>query len=259
MNIDNTIVQKYLNGVPSNEYADDWIFHHIEENNYLFEEPSQAIKTQIFELYQGVQDMARHFVPCHTQLWDALFPQYRERLNSCTIQLVVGCPAPYEAMVRENTHHEEVIIFDLIRFTRYGISRAQEIIRSMMTHECAHILLHQDYPASHAKPYIEKLSYMLFDEGLAHFLATSEPLNNPELLHYKKSTFRTYQQAFSEQDSKQQQALLIRACSGPYWNKFACIAGMFLWADIYSSSGIKGACTAYTNGWREFSKFITPK
>ncbi|MCQ2009815.1 MULTISPECIES: hypothetical protein [Sporolactobacillus] len=256
MNIDNTIIQKYLNGSPSEDYADEWIFHHIEENDYLFEKPVEAMKPQVLELYHDMRNTVQHFVPCHKQLWNALFPEYEKRLKKCIIQLVVGCPSPYEAMVRENTQHEEVIIFDLIRFTRYGMRRAQEIIRSMMTHECAHFLLHQDYPSTNAKTYLEKLGYMLFDEGLAHFLAQNKQLNNPELLKRKKDALQSYQQALSEQDFKQQQALLIRACSVPYWNKFACIAGMFLWADIYSNSGINGVIAAYKEGWRQFGQYI---
>jgi hypothetical protein len=238
VNIDDTIVQKYLSGAPSIEYADAWIFHHIEENDNLFEEPVEAMKPHVLELYHAVQDMVQHLVPCHKQLWNALFPEYSERLKGCTIQLVVGCPAPYEAMGRENSQHDEVIIFDLIRFTRYGMSRAQEIIRGMMTHECAHFLLHQDYPSTSAKTYLEKLSYMLFDEGLAHFLAQNKQLNNPELLNRKNDAFTLYRQALHEQDPDRQQTLLVNACSGLYWDKFACIAGMFLWADIYSHSGI---------------------
>lgn len=256
MKIDDTIVQKYLSGAPSNEYAEAWIFHHIEENDYLFEEPNDAMKPQVFELYYAVQDMVQHFVPCHKQLWNRLFPEYEKKLKNCTIKLVVGCPSPYEAMVRENGQHEEVIIFDLIRFTRYGMRRAKEIIRSMMTHECAHLLLHQDYPASNAKIYLEKLSYMLFDEGLAHFLAQNKQLNNPKLLDYKNDAFQSYRQAWQEHDRDQQHTLLVSACSGPYWDKFACIAGMFLWTDIYSSSGIIGVHTAYKEGWRRFSQYI---
>lgn len=253
MDIDDTIVQKYLNGSPSEDYADAWIFHHIEKDEYLFEEPVETLKPQVLELYQGVQDTVQHFVPCNEVLWNAQFPQYRERLKGCTIQLVVGCPSPYEAMVRENTQHDEVIIFDLIRFTRYGMSRAQEIIRSMMTHECAHLLLHQDYPSTNAKTYLEKMRYMLFDEGLAHFLATTKQLSNSELLERKKDALQSYRHALQEQDPEQQQTLLIRACSGPYWNKFACIAGMFLWADISSSSGIGGVIDAYKEGWHRFT------
>jgi hypothetical protein len=93
---------------------------------------------------------------------------------------------------------------------------------------------------------------MLFDEGLAHFLATTKQMNNPELLNRKKDALQSYQQALQEQDPDRQHTLLVNACSGSYWDKFACIAGMFLWADIYSHSGINGVIAAYKEGWRRF-------
>ncbi|MET1249982.1 hypothetical protein ABWW58_14475 [Sporolactobacillus sp. STCC-11] len=122
----------------------------------------------------------------------------------------------------------------------------------MMTHECAHLLLHQDYPTTYAKTSIEKLSYMLFDEGLAHTLATTRQLSNPELLDRKEDALHSYRQALHEQDPDRQHSLLINACSGPYWNKFACVAGMFLWADLYSHSGLNGVIAAYKEGWQDF-------
>ncbi|MET1249981.1 hypothetical protein ABWW58_14470 [Sporolactobacillus sp. STCC-11] len=68
MNIDDAIVQKYLNGSPSKDYDDAWIFHHIEENDYLFEKPVEAMKPQVLELYHDMRDTVQHFVPCHKQL-----------------------------------------------------------------------------------------------------------------------------------------------------------------------------------------------
>ncbi|MCL1631505.1 hypothetical protein M3N64_06020 [Sporolactobacillus sp. CPB3-1] len=252
MNIDDTIFQKYLNEAPLKDYVNAWIFHQIEEKQYLFDVPDKRLIPVVQVLYNCVEKAVLHFTPCKQKLWRALFSDYNLRLQDYTIHRVVGCPAPYEAMVRQNTKRQEVIVFDLIRLSRYGIDRAQKIIQAMMTHECAHILLHQDYVPSAAETYKEKLLYMRFDEGLAHFLATNKKLSQAELACNKEKAKQLFQQALHEREPKKQDILLRRACSGPYWKKFACITGMFEWADLYAASGINGMLSAYQRGWQLF-------
>lgn len=249
----------YLNGTPSRNYSDSWIFSEIEEGHYLFEEPDKNLSSKVLEIRNSVYKEIQSFVPFNDEIWNELFPESQQRLSAISVQLVVGCPYPYEAMVREDADHREVIVFDLIRFTRYGWHRASEIVRAMLTHECVHILLHQDYPENRAAPYQEKMDFLLFDEGLAHFLSMDERINHydwnsAESITRKKKSFRSFTEAFEEQDEDKQNIMLKEACTGHFWDKFACIAGMFLWAAVYSVSGIHGVKRTYASGWKKFKK-----
>ncbi|TGA97688.1 hypothetical protein E4665_11335 [Sporolactobacillus shoreae] len=261
MKINAAIVDDYLNGVSSDRYSDSWVFNEIEKGEHLFDEPDRDLAPKVQEIRDRVDQVVNSFIPFNYKIWSGLFPESQKRLESVFVQLVVGCPSPYEAMVREDLNHREVIIFDLIRFNRYGSLRASEIVRAMLTHECAHILLHQDYPENSAASYKDKMKFLLFDEGLAHFLALSEDVeqydwNNKESMARKKESFHIFNEVIQEQDKNRQKIFLRNACSGHFWEKFACITGMFLWSDTYASSGIKGVKTVYEKGWKNFSNTI---
>lgn len=122
-----------------------------------------------------------------------------------------------------------------------------------------HILAHQDFPETQTETYKEKMAFLFFDEGLAHFLAMNQDAKvynwtSEENLQRKRKALQQFSEALQEEDNKIQNHLLIAACSGSFWNKFACIAGMFQWADIYLKSGIAGLTQAYHAGWRAFAE-----
>ncbi|MDF2910752.1 MAG: hypothetical protein K0Q56_1633 [Sporolactobacillus laevolacticus] len=266
MIVNTEIVQQYLIGKSSNDYSDSWIFHSIEEGQYLFEEPDPGQIPIITQMVEEIQTQLDPFVPFNQDLWDTLFPMTASRLQKVTIQLVVGCPSPYGAMVRTAPDGSETIIFDLIRMSYYKSAQndVSEIIRKMLTHECAHLLLHQDYPESEANTYREKLSYLLFDEGLAHFLAMDEQVNNydwtsSETLERKDKAFHDFSEAYKEENPDQQKQNLINACAGAFWDKFACIAGMFRFAEIYQMNRRAGIKYAYQKGWIDFSNDLVNK
>lgn len=264
LKVDAGIVEQYLQGRPSQQYSDSWVFHSIEDGQCLFEDPDQESALIISQMNEEIQRLLDPFVPYNSELWGALFPQAEKRLQNVVIHLVVGCPPPYDAMVRNGPNHCEAIIFDLFRLSRYTDAghRVSEIIRKILTHECTHMLLHQDFPESEARTYQDKMDFLLYDEGLAHFLAINENVN-----HYdwngsasqgrRRKAFHDFILAYKEEDPFRQKQKLTDGCTGSSWKKFACIAGMFLFADVYLSDRAQGLRRLYEQGWYGFSKQIS--
>lgn len=228
MNIDPSIVNGYLSA--DDEYAQHWLFYHILDNgDYAFDKPSPARREMVRDELAEIQRALNGFVPYNVELFSALFPKWGDLLQDVNIILSVGCPAPYDAMVREHDG-KEYMIFDLIRLLDY--QRAGEgaaaLVRQMITHEASHVCLHADYPP-HPASYREKLGYIAFDEGFAHVLAFSDGIDacdfGPMIREHYQNSVEQLRAALLETDPRRQERLLEASNCGPYWDKFAAISG----------------------------------
>ena len=139
--------------------------------------------------------------------------------------LAVGCPPPYDAMVREHDG-EEFVIFDLVRFNAYKEEGSDlvRLARSLITHESAHVCLHNRHRPT-KDDYISKLKYITFDEGFAHFVSFAEDVMSFDFTdviskYYLKSLCRL-KCALDETDAEKRISLLVEANSGGYWDKYA--------------------------------------
>lgn len=228
MNIDPSIVNSYLSA--DDEYAEHWLFHHILDNgDYAFDKPPPVRREMVRGELAEIQRVLNGFVPYNFELFSALFPKWSELLQDVNIILSVGCPAPYDAMIREYDG-KEYMIFDLIRLLDY--QRAGEgaaaLVRQMITHEASHVCLHADYPPRPAS-YREKLGYIAFDEGFAHALAFSDGIDacdfGPMIQSHYRHSVEQLRAAVLETDPRRQEQLLEASNCGPYWDKFAAISG----------------------------------
>jgi hypothetical protein len=246
MQLDISIVQSYLQG--KEDYAEHWLFSHIADNGaYLFDKPDAAQREAVTEALEQTQAALQDFRPYNLELFSALFPDWRERIRDVRVILAVGCPAPYDAMVRAYDGRE-YIIYDLIRFLEYQKfgKDIPSLIRQLLTHEVSHVCLHADYPVVTA-PYREKLGYIAFDEGFAHLLAFADGIEHCDF----RAMLQAHQQdardklsaALSETDPRRQAEYLEASNSGPYWDKFAAISG-----KLYLASHFDRIREIYQNG-----------
>lgn len=228
MNVDISIVERYLQG--KDDYAGHWLFYHILDNGeYAFDRPNPAQRGTIEESLKKISDALNDFTPYNIEMFSTLFPSWKELISDVNVILSVGCPAPYDAMIREYDGNE-YMIFDLIRFLDYQ-KEGEDILslmRGLITHEVSHICIHNDYPACPIT-YREKLGYITFDEGFAHVLSFSDDIStynfSPMIqTHYLHSLCKL-KTALVENDSKKQQEYLNASNCGSYWNKFAAISG----------------------------------
>lgn len=177
MKLDREIVDRFLAG---QEIADSWIFSQIEEGKHCFDLSDAVGKEgEIREITRRVSNFVNDFVPENEEVYRQLFPDYPTQLQQVQVCLTVGCPNPYDAMVRQREEggvKQEVIVFDMVRFLAYG-ERALELISRLVTHETAHILMHKRWPVlAQEVPYRRQLQSFCFDEGFAHLLACGEKI-----------------------------------------------------------------------------------
>ena len=230
MKLDREIVDRFLAG---QEIADSWIFSQIEEGKHCFDLSDAVGKEgEIREITRRVSNFVNNFVPENEEVYRQLFPDYPTQLQQVQVCLTVGCPNPYDAMVRQREEggvKQEVIVFDMVRFLAYG-ERALELISRLVTHETAHILMHKRWPVlAQEVPYRRQLQSFCFDEGFAHLLACGEKIASFDfggwVAQHWEPSLQKLREALACTDPQEQQEWLCRAVAGSYWEKFACIAG----------------------------------
>lgn len=246
MNIDTSIVKSYLQG--NDDFAGHWLFYHILDNGeYVFDKPDLEHREAAGRMLKKLQNSLDNFKPYNIELFSGLFPEWRELAHDTNVVLAVGCPAPYDAMVREYGGRE-FIIFDLIRLLEYqkNGSNILSLMRQLITHEVSHICIHADYPIQ-PTTYQEKLSYIVFNEGFAHALAFSDEIGaydfNPMIQTHYENSLSKLKAALSETDAQKQEEYLEIANCGPYWDKFAAISG-----KLYIVSHLKHIYEIYQGG-----------
>ncbi|MPQ45066.1 hypothetical protein [Clostridium tarantellae] len=246
MNIDDSIIKSYLEG--KDDYKSYWLFKNILDNGeYIFDKPKNEYKDKVKEICEKIYSNLNNFSPYNTELFSKLFPKWKDLIKDINIVLAVGCPSSYDAMVREY-NGKEYIILDLIRFMSYE-KKDEEIIAlivAMITHEFAHICIHRDYPVAKVG-YKNKLIYITFDEGFAHFLSFTNNIdtynfNDIIQLHYENSVKKLRIALFETNRLKQEKYLEECDC-GYYWNKFAAISG-----KLYLASNINCLHDIYNQG-----------
>lgn len=247
MQINREIVDDCLSGKPPQEWRQQWVFHAIVEGRYLVEEVAPARHAALRQAADLLEQQLAGFCPLNRRLWDLLLPAWPAITATRTVFLVAGCPAPYDAMTRVSPLGTEVLLFDLNRLLTYteDPQRLTPLLRAMLTHECAHTCLHRDYPVPpETAAYHDRLQYLCFDEGLAHFLSFQEDIAavnwNGDAFPQRRAGARArLQEAVRCDTGERQAAFLEQADTGAsFWEKFGAIAGMFAWADAFGADAM---------------------
>lgn len=230
MNIDFTLVNKFLNDHRFGEIENHWLFNNIENGEHLFELPNVSQRKEVKIILELIQKNLSDFKPLNENIFTAIYPEWPQIIGDMNVLLVVGCPEPYDAMVKEYGG-TQYVIFDLIRLNNYvklGYN-IDSMINQLLTHEISHLCLHQKYPVPTSSDYFANLKYIVFDEAFAHILSFNENIAKYDFTkiiekHYSKSLVKL-RSALKESDNEKQNELLIKANSGLYWDKFGSISG----------------------------------
>lgn len=256
MFVDDHIVLKYLNGDSGNTIKNHWIFSTIEKENYLFENPDMKKKEDVSKILTKIQDKLSNFSPLNKDIYSALYPDWLDITKDMNILLVVGCPNPYDAMVREH-EGKLYIIFDLIRFSDYK-DKGYDIdfvIKQLITHETSHLCLHKKYPVLNSNNFVEQLKYITFNEGFAHLLGFKDDVEKfdfSEIINkYYHISFLQLKEALAEKDTQKQVDWLRKSNSGQYWGKFAAISG-----KLFLANHIEEVQKIYNDGIDNFISYM---
>lgn len=230
MLVDDSVVLKYLSGKNVDNISRHWVFQNIEKGKYLFEDPDDAKRDEVNKILISIKRIILEFVPLNEDIYSTLYPGWKSIIKDMNVLLLVGCPSPYDAMVREYGG-KEYIIFDLIRFYDYLVQGydIDMLVRKLITHETSHLCLHMKYPVPTSDNFLEQLKYIVFNEGFAHLLSFEDNIQAFDFStiikeHYSQS-FIKLKEAMREKDCHKQIVLLEQSNSGSYWSKFAAISG----------------------------------
>lgn len=186
-----------------------------------------------------------------TLLTDVFSALHTAQIFEFDVIATSGIPAPYDAWTVSHDG-KPVMLFNLSEWTSDEISRYGLPI---LLHEVSHGLLagplktHEDI-----ETYPEALEKIVIDEGIAHFIGF--PDNREDILekHFDKwssseALLKKAEQklAASYVDEEEKEDLLLKSNTGPYWEKFGAISGMFRVARLYASAGPAGIVEAIQN------------
>lgn len=247
MEINDSIVQSYLRGDPPSGYGDSWVFRAV-NGAPLFDPPRAGDRPWVSRLCEKLKAEIGAFVPRNAGLVEDLFPDFGHVSRGLTVMLVVGFPDPYDAMVLGNDG-EEYVVLDLVQFGADSLDESYSCQR-VLTHELVHVCLHNRYP-DQAVSYLDRLSYIAFDEGFAHALSYVEDIASFrfDAFHREKYSAARSQLALAlkEQDTGRRSEHMQAADTGDYWDKFASIGG-----KLYLLNNVPRIRAVYEQGWRGF-------
>lgn len=155
--------------------------------------------------------------------------------------LTSGFPAPYDAWTA-HADFEDWIFFNL---SQWSIENLKLNFKSILKHEISHVLT-RPYLPNNINSEVDQLKAIALDEGLAHFISALDQdhqfiSNNMNRMADSEREFEKAIQALSTLASAEQKnEILLRSNTGPFWEKFAAIAGMFWVHEIFVKSGVKG-------------------
>lgn len=258
------IVTDYLEGKSLSTRATEWFFT---QPGYCFEEPDSSTdkKNTVRQVYEQVLSSVKNFVPCNRDIWDVLFPDWGKILQKAAVALIVGYPAPNDAVVMKSPANEYTAILDMGLWTQYlGVVPLGRLVHNLLTHELCHVCIHEYIPEldeiQENGDYLSKLDAFTFDEGLAHFVSyngqeASEVDWDSELLRSvwirSAEDMRTAQ---NEHRDSQRREWLYRAIFGKYYDKFACMCGMLHFADCWRKGGLGRLKEEFAAGWPDFAR-----
>ena len=226
MEIDDSIVQAYLRGDPTEAYHDSWIYCSFGRGQ-LFEKPDPQKCGWVADLCAKLQQQILDYVPRNDSVVRSLFPNFDAVARDYTIMLVVGFPDPYDAMVVENAGRE-YMVFDLVQFGPESLDEEYSCHR-VLTHELIHICLHRIFPKPTQLTYVGELDYTAFDEGFAHALTYPDDWESFQFDDFLVGKYEAAKErlahALRETVAAKQHEYLISSDTGDYWDKYASMSG----------------------------------
>ena len=268
MRVEDEIIKDYLRKKPLDAYVDSWLF---QGDNPPFSAPAgdPEEREKAAQVLAQVRAALEDFHPVNQAVWEALFPQWREKTGKVTVALIAGYPEPYDAMSTKSPEGIPYIILDMVRWTQYlGKVELAAAARNLLTHELTHALISMDYPEADRAlegGYLERLDGIAFHEGFAHLISyqgreiDAVDWKDPALAEVGEKSQRELCRALACQNPAEQKEYLEKAQQGPYYEKFACMAGMLYLAGRYSrkdgeSAGIPELAAVFQGGCRSFAQ-----
>lgn len=264
MRIDDEIVVDYLAGRCVAAHREKWFYR---KAGYGCEEPFHDEETLagVRVIHEQMRRILSDFQPCNAAIWDAIFPNWRQTIANVKVLLIVGYPEPNDATVMRDPEGEPVAILDLALWVKYlGKTDIGALVRNLLTHELCHVCIGETVPGIDddlsSERYLDSLDANTFHEGFAHLVSfkakeiNAVDWNGEKLIQVAENCVTTMRRALAEQSPERQRQYLHDAIYGAYFDKFACMAGMFHLARRWQSGGIAALAEEFRAGYHGFAR-----
>ena len=258
------LIMEYLQGKDLNDFAQEWFFSVARPFTRPAADPQT--KEKVKKQYSCIQNQGGVFHPLNKSSLDILFPGWQEEV--VLVDLIVGFPAPYDAVAETAPDGKVHIVLDVVQFAAYDLTEEQSeaAIRNLLTHELVHVLMEKRFPGLAdgfgSLEYTRIMDALVFNEGIAHLLSyKSRELDEIDWTDSKLQDIyvRSKQQlkaALSESNKDLQTKRLEEAVTGPYFEKYGAMSGMLYFAEKWKSNGIFGLEQELETGVDHFTNRI---
>lgn len=269
MIINASIAEHYFKNKTVEDIKDHWIFNSIEKDKCLWENPAEENYERLKKIMDLLKESLERFKPLNIEIWEAFFEKYDSENNKVVVYITIGVPEPYDAMTLKDEKGKDCIILDLERIRGYSEDNniIVKTIEELITHEVAHINIHKIYPWPSDDFKLDSLlKYITFNEGIAHLLGNEKNVLNldwysEEMMDRKSKAYNTLLKYINNNENENRDEILTKATCGRYWDKFACVAGMFALVDYYNLHNRDIGCfkQLYNKGIEELFSIISHK
>lgn len=228
MKIDDTLLTAYFED--KKKAKNHWVFQEIVSGELLFDDAVSWTKEDIADVVSEIETEIKKQPLLNQKIIEALFPNWTEMMDNVQVVLSLGVPAPYDAMIRVHDD-KEYMIYDiglLLRASNGDKNQLIFLMRKLFTHEFVHLCIHDCYPNT-VQDYKEKLQYICFDEGFAHYLSYVEGVGSADFTEletrYYSDAYEKLRTALHAERQEEQMVFLEQANTGKYWDKYAATVG----------------------------------
>lgn len=265
------IADEYLNGEEIMSHKNDWMYMDFENvpvaGASIFSMPdiSSEMKEKVRKVLQIISEVLKNFRPFNQEIWDSLFPDWQQTAAGVTVDLIVGFPRPYDAIVKYDSAGNAHVIFDLCCWSSYLEKyNIEKLARGLLTHEIFHVLTMDRYPElkedSEEREYQTALDKVTFNEGFAHLVSFGNDeisvvdWHSEIICNVWKHSLMQMKQALKCEDRAEQKQYLFAGQCGSYYEKFACMAGMIYLGRVWEQDGVKGLGKIMEQGYQGFAR-----
>lgn len=253
MQLDDTLIQAFLNQKALREQANFWMIT-------SFEEPDIKRKDIVVELLHRLHTIIDEFPTFNATLWNALFVNQKTLVDTITICPIVGSK---DTMGRVEQQDDQIyIIIDLLQTANYTqiVSQMEYVLQNYIANEVAKLCIRADFPLL-ANDYLSLLNQNTFMFGLSNFLSWGEDVEHykfhiEKYEPYKERSFGILAHALEVSDNKTQTKLLYVIHNASFWDQFPSVAGMFYFDDTYKEYGLEGIVKLYRKGPTSFIQIM---
>lgn len=268
MRINTEIVDAYLKSENMSKFSSMWLYvdRTDQGEKSIFQDPpdDNAKREAVSKIKDEIINHAREFTPCNSEIWDALFDDWRHFLDDTVLDLIVGCPEPYDAFVIQDSNGKHHMVFDLLCWEKYvGVISLSDLSQNLLTHELFHVMVGKRYPDIEAAEdhgaYIDQIDAITFNEGFAHLVSYNQQEVKAVLWNDKKlndiyiRSVEKMKSALREKDPDRQKQYVYEANFGDYYSKYACMCGMIFLGKQWQNGGAYFLKKLFYQGYHGFA------